>query len=130
MFKVRWWCCVPLLISVTGICQEAPRWGSAENPVRTAVPGMNAYYEPASIQKEGDIVRFRLYASQDGRRADATDEYSINCQTQEASQRPAKGNGPWSAPYRILPGESLFRLSAQPCDWEPGTLRKIYNAVN
>lgn len=121
MFKTRTTkaelCLTTLLLTLSTVANAAD-----DVPVgRVKVDATPYYLDAAAAKGDGDIVRFRLYTSPDT--GDAGTESSLNCNSREFS---AKTGDQWSAPYKILPGESLYPVGKRLCDWDAKGLLKKY----
>lgn len=88
---------------------------------RIKVDATPYYLDSAAAKGDGDIVKFRLYTSPDA--GDPGTESSLNCISREFS---ARTGDQWSAPYKILPGESLYPVGKKLCDWDAKGLLKKY----
>lgn len=106
-----------------------PQWGKTEQSaakLRTQVDGMNTYYDPEALKKDGDVYFVRVYNSYDPQVKETGTDYAINCATQEIA---TASGGQWGKPQRILGGEAMYAFGKKLCDWGPGWFSKAIKAV-
>ena len=103
-----------------------PQWSDASKPTRTPIEGMKTFYEPENVVKDGDTYTFKLFASPYPSDKREGEEYSVNCETKEVSQRVTRGaSKEWLPPYKILPGETLFPIVHKLCDGGPSLWKRL-----
>ncbi len=116
-----------LLAPVVGLCAEGDmKWGASEQAVRTPAVGTNGFYEPEKVERDGDVIRFKMYTSVDPADKSVIDEVAINCDTREGSTRPASGEKrEWDTPTRLFAGDRLYALARELCGWGPGFWKRL-----
>ena len=109
-------------------CADAgnPQWSDASKNMRTPIEGMKKFYEPENVTKDGDVHTFKLFASPDPADKREGEEYSVNCATNEMSQRVSRGaTKEWLPPSKVLPGEPLFPIAHKLCDGGPSLWKRL-----
>lgn len=96
-----------LSAAAVGQCADSPPG------TRIKVEGSPYYLDEAAVQMKNDVATFKLYTSFEP--SDPGTDSTLNCATREFSARTGEQ---WSAPYRILAGESLYPVGKKLCDWD------------
>ncbi|SBT03774.1 conserved exported hypothetical protein [Candidatus Accumulibacter aalborgensis] len=98
-----------LLLSVSAPSQCA----DSTPPTRVRVEGTPYFLDEAAVKIKSDVATFKLYTSPEA--SDQGTDSVLNCASREFS---ALTGGQWSAPYRVLAGESLYPVGKKLCDWD------------
>ena len=96
-----------LSAAAVGQCADSPPG------TRIKVEGSPYYLDEAAVKMKNDVATFKLYTSFEA--SDPGTDSTLNCATREFS---ARSGEQWSAPYRILAGESLYPVGKKLCDWD------------
>lgn len=82
-------------------------------PARVKVEGTPYFLDEAAVKIKSDVASFKLYTSPEA--SDQGSDSVLNCASREFSARTGEQ---WSAPYRVLAGESLYPVGKKLCDWD------------
>lgn len=107
--------------------QSSVQWGSSDKPAtREAAESMNAFFEPAKVEVNGNVRSFALYRSASPTPSDELGRYMINCETREFV---STIKGQTTAPSRVIAGEALYPLGRRLCEWDPqgGFFKKLFD---
>ncbi len=107
---------------------DSPKWGAVEKAVRTPVTGGSGYYDAEKIERDGDVIRFKVYASVEMSDSRVIDEVAINCETHEMARVKsvsAAGKSEWEAPAKLFAGEGMYATARELCKWGPGFWKRL-----
>lgn len=115
-----------LVLPTLALAQQAVPWGSSAQPTpRESIEGMKTYYEPAKVERNGEVVSFTLYRSSTPAAADEAGRYLINCETRELV---SIVKGKTTPPARLIAGEALYPIGKKLCEWDPQSIfKKVFD---
>ena len=119
-----------LLPAVSQAADSDVKWGASAQTTRMQAEGTKTYYEPEKVERDGDVIRVKLYGSLEMSDTRVVDEVAVNCETHEMARLKAGAGTPagkreWEAPSKIFAGEELYGTARELCGWGAGFWQKL-----
>lgn len=103
--------------------EDTTRWEGEGNTLRTRASDTRLYFDAEKVERDGKLIRFKLYASETPSDQRVLEEVTLNCDTHEMVRTPA-GSKP-AEPSKLFAGEAIYGTARELCGWGAGFWKRL-----
>lgn len=115
-----------LLPLSTLAAEDNTRWESGDQTsqtLRTRASDTRLYYDAGKVERDGKLIRFKLYTSESPSDQRVAEEVTLNCDTHEMVRTPT-GSKPVEA-SKLFAGEAIYGTARELCGWGAGFWKRL-----